>query len=75
MRIPVHKEVTGSGAARTIIEVAGNEGIDLIILASHGSGGIDRKEYVRIGSSVDMVISMTPCPVFFVSSTAPEKQV
>ncbi len=72
MRIPVHKEVSGSGAARTILEVAKREGIDLIVLASHGSGGIERQDYVKLGSSVDRVISEAPCPVFFVSSTPPE---
>jgi len=72
LRIPVHAQVLGSGAARTILEVAKREGVDLIILASHGSGGIDRKDYVKLGSCVDRVISEAPCPVFFVSSTPPE---
>jgi len=70
--IPVRAEVLGSGAARTILEVAKREGVDLIILASHGSGGIERKDYVKLGSCVDRVISEAPCPVFFVSSTPPE---
>lgn len=72
LRIPVHAQVLGSGAARTILEVAKRDGVDLIILASHGSGGIDRKDYVKLGSCVDRVISEAPCPVFFVSSTPPE---
>lgn len=67
-------EVSGSGPARTILEYAERESVDLIVLVSHGSGGIDRQEYVKLGSSVDRVISKAPCPVFFVSSTPLEKQ-
>ncbi|MEJ2245154.1 MAG: universal stress protein [Acidobacteriota bacterium] len=74
LRIQVHMEVSGSGPARTILEIAKQENIDLIALASHGSGGIDRQHYVRLGSSVDRVISEAPCPIFFVSSTRIEKQ-
>jgi nucleotide-binding universal stress UspA family protein len=67
--IPVHTEVSGSGPARTILEFAGRQGIDLIILTSHGSGGVERQDFVKLGSSADKVISEAPCPVFFVSST------
>jgi len=74
MGIPVQKEVSGSGPARTILGFAETEGIDLIVLASHGSGGVDRQDYVKLGSTVDRVISMAPCPVFFVSSTPIEKR-
>jgi nucleotide-binding universal stress UspA family protein len=68
LRIPVHTEVFGSGPARTILEVAGRQGIDLIILTSHGSGGVERQDFVKLGSSGDRVISEAPCPIFFVSS-------
>ena len=74
MGIPVQKEVSGSGPARTILGFAEAEEIDLIVMSSHGSGGIDRQDYVKLGSSVDRVISKAPCPVFFVSSTPIEKQ-
>ena len=69
LRIPVHTEVSGSGPARTVLEVAEREGIDLIILTSHGSGGVERQDFVKLGSSSDKVISEAPCPIFFVSST------
>jgi nucleotide-binding universal stress UspA family protein len=68
LKIPVHTEVSGSGPARTILEFAGRQGIDLIILTSHGSGGVERQDFVKLGSSADKVISEAPCPVFFVSS-------
>jgi len=74
MGISVHKEVSGSGPARTILAYAEKEAVDLIVLVSHGSGGIDRQDYVKLGSTVDRVISAAPCPVFFVSSTPLEKQ-
>ena len=66
--IPVHTEVYGSGPARTILEFANQQGIDLIILTSHGSGGVERQKFVKLGSSSDKVISEAPCPIFFVSS-------
>ncbi len=69
LKIPVHTEVSGSGASRTILEFAGRQGIDLIILTSHGCGGVERQDFVKLGSSSDRVISEAPCPVFFVSST------
>ena len=68
-------EVSGSGPARTILELAKRENIDLIALASHGSGGIDRQNYVKLGSSVDKVISEAPCPIFFISSTEGGKRI
>jgi nucleotide-binding universal stress UspA family protein len=68
LKIPVHTEVSGSGPARTILDFADRQAIDLIILTSHGSGGVERQEFVKLGSSGDRVISEAPCPVFFVSS-------
>jgi len=61
--------VTGSGPARTILEVAASEGVDLIALTSHGRGGVGRQAYVKLGSVVDKVICEAPCPIFFVSAT------
>jgi len=57
----VHILVTGSGPARTIVSVSETEAIDLIMLATHGRGDLDR---LFMGSVADRVVRHTRCPVF-----------
>lgn len=71
--IPTICEVAGSGPSRTILETALSEKADLIVLTSHGRGGVDRQKYVKLGSVVDKVITDTSCPVFFVSAVPNEE--
>ena len=54
--------VTGSGAVRTILDVSAAEGIDLVMLCTHGRGSLGRT--TAIGSVADRVIDMAQCPVF-----------
>ena len=61
---PVRSLVTGSGPARTIVSLSDSEGVDLIMLATHGRGGLGR--HVTIGSVADRVIQVTQVPVFLV---------
>lgn len=56
--------VTGSGPARTILAVSEEERIDLIMMSSHGRGGVDRSEKILIGSVAEKVVAATMCPVF-----------
>lgn len=56
--------VTGSGAARTILEVSAKEEADLILLTTRGRGGLERS--ISIGSVADRVAQSAHCPVFFV---------
>lgn len=58
--------VTGSGPARTILEISEEEKVDLIMMASHGRGGVERSKHIAIGSVADRVVQKTPCPVFLV---------
>jgi nucleotide-binding universal stress UspA family protein/predicted membrane protein len=60
----VRSIVTGSGPARTIVSVSESEGVDLIMLATHGRGGLVR--HVPIGSVADRIIQITQVPVFLV---------
>lgn len=69
--ITVRYQVTGSGPARTILEVALAEKSDLIMMVSHGRGGVDRQGYVKLGSVSDRVLEETLCPVFLVSALPP----
>ena len=60
--------MTGSGPARTIIHAAREEKVDLVMMVTHGRGGVDRQEHVKLGSVTDKVLEETPCPVFLVSA-------
>lgn len=53
--------VGGSRPATTILEMAEQEQVDLIMLATHGRGGIDR---LVMGSVADRVVHHSTCPVF-----------
>ena len=55
--------VTGSGPARTIVEVSESEGTDLVMLATHGRGGLDR---LFVGSVAQRVVQHARCPVLLV---------
>lgn len=61
--VSVRTVVTGSRPARTIVEVAEQENAGLVMLATHGRGGLDR---LFVGSVADRVIHDTTCPVFLV---------
>jgi nucleotide-binding universal stress UspA family protein len=59
---------TGSGPARTILAMAAAEKIDLIMMASHGRGGIARPT-IHLGSVTEKIMEDAPCPMFIVSLT------
>jgi nucleotide-binding universal stress UspA family protein len=59
----VRSVVVGSRPATTIVEVSEKEGADLIMLATHGRGGMDR---LVVGSVADRVVHHASCPVFLV---------
>ncbi len=66
--IDVKTLVTGSGPSRTILAISKEEKVDLIMMASHGRGGTDRKT-IHLGSVTDKVVQETPCPIFIVPLT------
>jgi len=70
--ISARHAVKGSGPARTILAVAAEEGSDLIMMASHGRGGIQRSG-IHLGSVSEKVMHSTPCPVFLVPLTRSKK--
>jgi len=55
--------VAGSRPAQTIISVAEGEDVDVVMMASHGRGGLDR---LFVGSVADRVVHQTDIPVFLV---------
>jgi nucleotide-binding universal stress UspA family protein len=51
--------------ARTIVDFAESEGVDLIVMSTHGRSGLDRWVF---GSVAEKVIRAASCPVFLVPS-------
>jgi nucleotide-binding universal stress UspA family protein len=62
--LTVRTIVTGSGPAGTIVAVSESESMDLIMMATHGRGGIQRG--ILIGSVAGRVVQSTQCPVFLI---------
>jgi nucleotide-binding universal stress UspA family protein len=58
--IPVTKVIRTGVSFVEIIEYVRNENIDLIIMATHGRGGL---EHIIIGSVAEKVVRKSPCPV------------
>lgn len=66
LRHPVSTVVlVGSPAAR-IIDYARDHAVDLIVMSTHGRGGLARWVY---GSVADKVLQAAPCPVYLVRSS------
>lgn len=61
--VPQKVLVREGSAARDIVEIAAEENIDLIIIATHGLSGI---RHFLLGSVTEKVVRSAPCPVFTV---------
>jgi nucleotide-binding universal stress UspA family protein len=61
--------VTGSRPATAIVDVAAAEGADLIMLATHGRGGLDR---LWMGSVAERVVQQTQLPIFLLPTHSKE---
>jgi nucleotide-binding universal stress UspA family protein len=58
--VRVDERVELGSPDKNIVERAKTEGVDLIIMATHGRGGLSR---MFLGSVTDQVIRNAPCPV------------
>ena len=56
--------------AETILDMAVEESVDLIVMSTHGRSGLERWVY---GSVADKVLQHAPCPVFLVRATEDKK--
>jgi nucleotide-binding universal stress UspA family protein len=61
--IQLHSQVLSGHPAREILHYAGEEHIDLIVIATHGHSGLAS---VLLGSVTDKVVHKAPCPVLTV---------
>lgn len=66
--IDVDTVVTGTDPSHTIIEMSEELSSDLVMMVSHGRGGTERKEYVKIGSVTQVILQKSQCPLFVVSA-------
>ena len=66
--IEANIQINSTDPTQTILNTATELNIDLIMLASHGRGGLDRREKVKLGSVVDSILQKTLCPVFLTSA-------
>jgi nucleotide-binding universal stress UspA family protein len=60
----VEARVAQGAPAEKIIETAKKEGVDLIIMGTHGRKGLERAIF---GSVCDKVVRTAPCPVLTIS--------
>ncbi|MBT3391351.1 MAG: universal stress protein [Chloroflexi bacterium] len=59
--VPARVLVTGSRPAETIVSVMDSEDVDVLMMATHGRGGLDR---LFMGSTAERIIQHTERPVF-----------
>jgi nucleotide-binding universal stress UspA family protein len=59
----VRTEIRTGAAHRQIVAAARDLGADLVVIGTHGHGGLDR---ALLGSVADRVIRTAPCPVMAV---------
>ncbi|MBC8330642.1 MAG: universal stress protein [Anaerolineae bacterium] len=59
--VPARVLVTGSRPAETIVSVMEAENVDVLMMATHGRGGLDR---LFMGSTAERIIQHTSRPVF-----------
>jgi nucleotide-binding universal stress UspA family protein len=58
--------VSGSRPASDIVEISEAEGVDMIVMATHGRGGLDR---LWVGSVAERVVQQTELPVFLLPAS------
>jgi nucleotide-binding universal stress UspA family protein len=61
-------EVLDGEVAEVLLETATQEGVDLIVISSHGRSGVSRWVY---GSVAERVLGHAPCPVLVLRSERP----
>jgi len=58
--VKVRTQVGHGSAAEEIVLIANNEGVDLIVISTHGSTGFERLVF---GSVAEKVVRLAACPV------------
>lgn len=66
--VAAHPLVLQSSPTQGILDAAKEARADLIMMVTHGRGGVERQDKVKLGSVTEAVLQATPCPVFLVSA-------
>ena len=61
--VEVRRVVEFGAPAKNIVEAAASEGVDIIVMSTHGRTGVDR---FILGSIAEKVVARAPCPVLIV---------
>lgn len=65
--VDVDAVVSGTDPSQTIIQISQELNCDLVMMVSHGRGGTERQDYVKLGSVTETVLRKSQCPLFLVS--------
>ena len=68
--VEVRKRVEFGAATPNIVEMAEREGVDMIIMATHGRTGLD---HMLLGSVAEKVVARAGCPVLVIPATDRKK--
>lgn len=68
--VTAHPCVAHASPTQAILDTAAEKQCDLIMMVTHGRGGVERLQKVKVGSVAEAVLQKTPCPVFLVSAGA-----
>src|SRR3990172_8577233 len=66
-RLAITTQVLEGDVADAIVTLAAKDKVDLIVMSSHGYSGLPRW---MLGSVAERVLSIAPCPVLVIRSTA-----
>jgi nucleotide-binding universal stress UspA family protein len=61
--VEVRQVVEFGAPYKNIVDLAASEGVDMIVMSSHGRTGID---HLILGSIAEKVVAHAPCPVLIV---------
>lgn len=68
-KIDAFADIDTGDPAECIVDYAGEQGIDLIVMSTHGRTGVGRWTY---GSVANKVLQVAPCPVLVVRPPVPK---
>lgn len=65
--VPADTSLRGGHPAREILDIARNQAVDMVVIGTHGRGGV---EHLLLGSVAEKVLRKAPCPVLVVPPAA-----
>ncbi len=66
--ISVDIHVAGEDPSHAILAMSKEVNADLVMMVSHGRGGVERQKFVKLGSVAEATLNELQCPLFLVSA-------